>query len=221
MKSIYETTNGSTMGFVNHSEEYYLIQLIGNVSRSHYQSVFNTILEDSEGTGYQKLILNIRDLRTNPDIGRTWLTSQFIPKFYRQTGGLQLAVVNPSNLIERKSIPLFYGLVKALGFSIKIKFFEKLLEARDWLSRLDEQTNDWENDDEIIETDENDSKKIISFQGKGSRKSLKIGKGKFKFKLHFDQKGRFEAKNPLENFLPKVKINAELLKNYLRDFKLF
>jgi hypothetical protein len=221
MKSIYETTNGSTMGFVNHSEAYYLIQLIGSVSRPHYQAVFNAVLEDSESSGYQRIILNIRDLRTNPDIGRTWLTSQFIPKFYRQNEGLQLAVVNPTNLIERKSIPLFFTLVKALGFDIKIKIFEKLAEARDWLNALNETGNDWADDDYEEEVSEHDTEKLISFQGKGSRKSLKIGKGKFKFKLHFDQKGRFDPQNPLENLLPKIKLSPQAIKTYLKDLKLF
>jgi hypothetical protein len=214
MKSIYETTNGSTMGFVNHHEEYYLVQLIGTVSRSHYQSVFNTILEDAEQNGYQKLILNIRDLKTNPDLGRTWLTSQFIPKFYKQTGGLQLAVVNPSNFLEKKSIPLFYSVVKALGLAIHIKFFDNLVQARDWICA---QENDDFEDGLAFEDDQ----KNIQIARKGSKAGLQVGKGKFKFKVHFDAKGRLDGRNPLQNILPKIKLSTDTIADYFRELKWF
>ncbi|MCU0448058.1 MAG: hypothetical protein MUE85_24415 [Microscillaceae bacterium] len=215
MKSIYETTNGSTMGFVNHHEEYYLIQLIGTVSRAHYQAVFGAVLEDAEINGYQKIIFNIRDLKTNPDLGRTWLTSQFIPKFYKQTGGLQLAVVNPTNFLEKKSIPLFYSVVKALGLAIHIKFFDNLMQARDWVCAKE----DFADDEEDLDFE--DEKKNVQLARRGSKAGLQVSKGKFKFKVHFDAKGRLESRNPLENILPKIKLSTDTLKDYFRELKWF
>jgi hypothetical protein len=134
MESIYETTNGSTVVLLDNKNGFYIVQLIGKVSRTHYQAAFQTILEDSKKTNVSNLLLNIKDLTATPDPYRLWFTKFFLPKLSKNIKNtIHIAVVHPLKLIEKYTIPFFYEVLKIFGWNIEVRFFENLQKANQWL----------------------------------------------------------------------------------------
>lgn len=135
MTNIYANPNQTVMGFVNLHERFYLVQLIGGVSRTHYKGVFRIILQNLEKEPFNKLLFNVRDMTTNPDMGRRWFTIHFLRHYYKQVGMIQLAVINPQNAIERKGITFLSKLISKFGIKVQIQFFDDVLAAQEWLTQ--------------------------------------------------------------------------------------
>ena len=137
MKSFYENPSQSVTGLVDLDHEFFVVQMIGKVSRASYQKVFEQLLKEHKNHPYNKLIVNIKDLQNNPDFGRQWFTTYFMRRLYKSTGGFFLAIVNPSNKLERASVPLLYGMIEKLGVKVSLKFFDTIPEAQSWIAQAE------------------------------------------------------------------------------------
>ncbi|MDX2305533.1 MAG: hypothetical protein NW226_22160 [Microscillaceae bacterium] len=202
MKSFYENPNQSITGLINTDEEFYIIQIIGKVSRSSYQAVFEKLLKSHKEYSFNKLILNIKELQNNPDFGRQWFTTYFMRRFYKITGGFFLAIVNPKNKIERTSMSLIYGMIERLGVKVSLKFFDTVAEAQDWIVEVEEhEAINFMANKESFAPD-----KIIQ-----TAKQVKLRNNKLKVKVQFSPTGSLKPDNdPIS--LPSLNLKENLLK---------
>jgi hypothetical protein len=178
MESIYADRTQSVLGLLDEDSEIFIVQLVGQVKRLQYRKVFEQILAKSKKYPFQKILLNYHDLENNPDFGRRWFTTYFMRRFYKITQGLQLAVVSPKNPLERTSIALFYSLIKTLGIQVKVRFFENIAQARQWLE-----------DTKIDGRGEDD------FDSEGGERVREVTLDKqkrLKLRVRFDPKGKLE-----------------------------
>lgn len=190
MESFYTNQAQTVLGLIDDDAQIYVIQLVGQVKRPFYHKVFQKVLEHSRKNPYQKILLNYRDLENNPDFGRRWFTTYFLRRFYKITQGIQLAVVSPQNPIERTSISLFYSLIKTLGISVKVRFFDNVIEAKEWLEDTDIDTDDYE-------TPHAPKEKV---------KEIALDKqNKLKIRLRFDPKGKLNEEDKPLIPLPNLK----------------
>lgn len=136
MESIYETTNGSTMALVNEDEEFYILQLIGKVSKTHYKTALEAILEDAEMRGFGSLLLNTKDMIGTPDPWQWWFTNHFLRKLDKAIEEkIYIAVVHPLKFVEKYTIPYFYAFLRYMGWKVKVNFFENIEKATKWLEK--------------------------------------------------------------------------------------
>ncbi len=190
MESFYTNQAQTVLGLIDDDTQMYIIQLVGQVKRPFYHKVFQKVLERSRKQPYQKILLNYRDLENNPDFGRRWFTTYFLRRFYKITQGIQLAVVSPQNPIERTSISLFYALIKTLGIAVKVRFFDEVMEAKEWLEDTEIDTNDHE----------------TPFAPKEKVKEIALDKqSKLKIRLRFDPKGKLNEDDKPFILLPNLK----------------
>lgn len=136
MESIYETTNGSTMALVNEEEEFYILQLIGKVSKTHYKAALEAILEDAEMREFGSLLLNTKDMTDTPDPWQWWFTNHFLRKLDKAIEPrIYIAVVHPLKFVEKYTIPYFYAFLRWIGWKVKVNFFENIEKATKWLQK--------------------------------------------------------------------------------------
>lgn len=133
MKTLFQAPGGRALSLHDEVNGFYVAQFIGQVSGQNYRTALERILFESRHNSCSKVLLNMRDLNSTPDIGKTWLTSQFIPRFYRHTKSLYLAVVKPENRLEKAGLGLLTGIVRTLGLQVNLKFFANFQEAKNWL----------------------------------------------------------------------------------------
>ena len=192
MQCIYQSNDRLATSLEDHENGYYLIQLIGKVRTEDYRRAFQAVLNHTFEDPYHKIILNIRDLKGNPDFAFHWLSRTFIPKFAKQSGGLQLAIIKPQKKAIINTLPMMLGLTKTLGTKMEINFVDHLKEAQYWIEtdfgfgeNLDLDLNFGGyggGDDDDFNFSDND------FQY-GSKPKKKKGWGLPKFNVKFDPKG--------------------------------
>ncbi len=193
MESIYTDRSKTVLGLLDEDNEIFIVQLVGKVNRLQYRKVFEQVLSKAKKEPYQKLLLNYHDLENNPDFGKRWFTTYFMRRFYKITQGMQLAVISPKNAVEQTSVSIFYTLIKTLGIQVKVRFFEHVIEAKEWLEDTDlssEKENAAQTKDEV-------KVKEISLDKKN----------KFKLRLHFDPKGKLEKEDKPTSF-PSLSLQA-------------
>ncbi len=136
MESIYETSNGSTIALLNEENEFYVLQLIGKVSKTHYQGALNAILEDAESRECGNLLLNTKDMIGTPDPWRFWFTNHFVRKLDKLIEPkIYIAVVHPMKFIEKFSVPYMYAFLRMIGWKVNVNFFDTIQKATDWLEK--------------------------------------------------------------------------------------
>ncbi|GAB4410435.1 MAG: hypothetical protein OHK0053_37260 [Microscillaceae bacterium] len=200
MEKIYESPDKAVLVLADIDEAYFLVQMVGKIKKSYYRQAFLQVLRSARQAPRPGILFQIRDMQNNPDPGRQWFTRYFMRRFYKIVGQIQLAVVKPENPIERRSISLLYSLIGALGIAVKVRFFEKVPEATEWLQ-----------DGEAFEP-RFSPQKIIPREE--VIKELKLGKRKqLKFKIHFSPKGDLEPASDLP-FLPSVRLIKSWFKNW-------
>jgi hypothetical protein len=181
---------------------------VGQVSRKSYRETLKAVLENIELEPFPRLILNFKDLDNQPDLGRLWFTLYFLPKYYKTCGRIYVAMLTKTHRFERKSIPWLSNLIGWLGIKITVRFFHQLNDAQQWI-----QTQGDEDEDEELEEDFNHSSPNFLFNDylkdnefnwedeqaskpqktKSKKKSLlSKQKGKFKFRIVFDPKGKLK-----------------------------
>lgn len=212
MTNIYSNPNYTVMGFLNAQDEFYLVQLVGEVSRTHYKGVFREILALIEQKPYDKLLFNVRDMTTNPDMGRRWFTIHFLRHYYKQVGMIQLAVINPQNAIERKGITFLSKLISKFGIKVQIQFFDEVLAAQEWLTQTPSTiqqksffpekqhksnwlTRIWQTlrgDKEKDDLDDFSPDEFYSDENPKPKKILAWKKLRFKVKVLFDKNGKLK-----------------------------
>ena len=207
MKSFYENPSQSITGLLDLEDEYFVVQMVGKVSRSSYQKVFEQLIQEHKNYPFNKLILNIKDLQNNPDFGRQWFTTYFMRRLYKNTGGFFLAIVNPSNKLERTGIPLLYGMIEKLGVKVSLKFFDSILEAQNWIVQA--QTH--QDLSTIINQTKNKSKSNKIMQ---KAKQLNLKSSKLKLKVQFSPSGNLKPDTDIVSLpslnLKKLKENFKL-----------
>jgi hypothetical protein len=195
IKSIYQSSQKHAMAFVNTSQGYYIAQFVGNVSKKYYQDTLKSILKYANNAPYPRLILNTKDMQNIPDLGKQWLLRKFIPSFYKKTGGLKLAILNSSNPLERKSIPLIANIIKISGLKVQVQFFDDMPSATHWLFAKEEKISAGEQIKKMIPyTDKIKPKEIQVLNVKDKQK-----KSRFKFSVKFDPEGKLKPKEPQKN----------------------
>lgn len=189
------------MALVDDYEEYYVVQLVGDVSRKSYREALKAVLANIEDAPYPRLIINLRDMKTKPDLGRYWFTIYFLPKFYRHAGQIYIAMISQTNKLERNSIPWMSSLIKFLGVKVTVKFFKQVFDARQWIESQGEDQSQGSsaiNLDHFLqnEADWDDYARKSGHSDK-PKNLIKAQKGRFRFKVAFDPKGGFEVKPTL------------------------
>lgn len=214
MASIYMSSNGNTLAFIDFATQTYVVQLVGNVSQKSYREAFKAILKQTEDYPWSNILINAKDLQNIPDLGRQWLTTQFIPRFYRKIKSVKLALLSPTHALEKKGVSLFYGLVAKLGLGVQVKFFEELQEAQEWLMGEKEKA-----EKHFKQPSKGVLKPLQRLKAKASEKT-KVGptevnllkKSKFKVQFHFDPKGKIENKKDKLPGLPFLKLQKNRFK---------
>ncbi|TAG87613.1 MAG: hypothetical protein EAZ20_10270 [Bacteroidetes bacterium] len=143
MESIYETSNGSTVALLNEEDDFYVLQLIGKVSKTHYQAALNAILEDAEARECGNLLLNVKDMIGTPDPWQWWFTNHFIRKLDKLIEPkVYVAVVHPLKFAEKYTVPYLYAFLRLIGWKINVNFFKNIQKATQWLEKNIEKPKD-------------------------------------------------------------------------------
>ncbi|NJL15031.1 MAG: hypothetical protein HC913_19880 [Microscillaceae bacterium] len=201
MEKIYESPDKAVLVLADIDDAYFLVQMVGKIKKSDYRQAFLQVLRRAKQEPRPGILFQIRDMQNNPDPGRQWFTRYFMRRFYKIVGQMQLAVVKPENPIERRSISLLYSLIGALGIAVKVRFFEKVPQAAQWLQETEE-VRPFISPQKIIPREE-----LV--------KELRLGKGsRVKLKIHFSPRGDLDPVSDLP-FLPSVR----LIKRWFRSWR--
>lgn len=133
MKSIYESPNQQVMALVDLRRKYYVVQLVGKISGQSYRACLLQVLKHSKESSITKIILNTKDLTSNPDLAGIWLASHFIRRFYKIHGNLRLAVVNPKRKISQFTSAWLQVILKPMRLEFPLRFFQSLKESQSWI----------------------------------------------------------------------------------------
>lgn len=130
MEAIFENATKSSITSIDHEKKYFLMYSEGHVSTEDFKGGFNAILEQIQHHKYNRIIINIKNVKSTPILARTWLVSTYLPELYKNIeGNLQIGLINTTSFFEGTAISLMVGSIQALGFNLGIKFYKSVEEA--------------------------------------------------------------------------------------------
>lgn len=131
MEVIFKNKDESSVTRVDHDQKYYLMYSEGNVNVEDYKGGFNAVLEDIKKNKYNKIIIDIKKVKSTPLAGRTWLVSSYLPELFKNVdGNVQIGLINTDSFFEGTTISLLVTTIQALGFNLGVKFYKSVEEAK-------------------------------------------------------------------------------------------
>lgn len=133
MRLIYQSVGGGALVLADDRDEYYVVQFIGEVGKKNYQTALREILKNVEDDGYTALLLNLKDLQSQPDLAGYWFWAHFVPRFYKKAGKCKVAIVRAKKTNWRNQLGKITALLRAGKVQVNVHFFDTLPTAQDWL----------------------------------------------------------------------------------------
>lgn len=151
MRLLYQSAGGSALLLADDRDEYYVVQLVGKVSKKNYQTALREIIKNLDADAYTCLLLNLKDLQSQPDLAGYWFWAHFIPRFYKKAGKCKVAIVRAKQTTWRNQLSKVSSLFRVGKLQLDVRFFDTLPTAQDWLI-----------DGILPETSPSDKKKMLN-----------------------------------------------------------
>jgi hypothetical protein len=129
MKLLYQSAGGSALALANEDDELYVVQLVGKIGRKNYQTALREVAKNASEDAFPALLLNVKDLQSQPDYGGYWFWAHFIPRFYKKVGKCKVAIVRSKQTVWHNQLGNLSQLLK----KVEVRFFESVDTAQDWL----------------------------------------------------------------------------------------
>jgi hypothetical protein len=131
MDVIYQNADKTSITTADRERKYYLMYAEGNVITDDFKGGFSAVLEDIKAQKYNRIIIDLKKVKSTTMAGRTWLVTTYLPELYKNvTGNLQIGMINSDSFFEGTTISLLVKTIQALGFDLGIKFFKSVEEAQ-------------------------------------------------------------------------------------------
>lgn len=134
-KILYKSEN--ILVEADEAHRYFSITANGTVGLNEYKSGFTAMGDAAEADlPFNKLLLDIKDLKSTPQMGRAWLATSFAPRFYKTCNkDVKTAIILPDNTFERLTVKVVISSFQVAGIHIDPFLTENKEEALEWISK--------------------------------------------------------------------------------------
>ncbi len=133
MRLLYQSAGGGALVLADDRDEYYIVQLVGEVGKKNYQTALREVIKQVEDDGYTSLLMNMKDLQSQPDLAGYWFWAHFVPRFHKKAGACKIAILRAKESTWRNQLSKATALLRVGKVKLDVRFFDALPTAQDWL----------------------------------------------------------------------------------------